>query len=364
VSEQTNPSSEQTLLVFNCHEPWVYQLGILGYKLDIIVGLKGRYTKSWDYQMRPLPANSRLISLEEAQQSNTNYYCIITHNIRDLLDVKRRAEPRLIVLHTTLEGRIAEEKTAIDPEKLKKMLHEYLRLMGIHAVATSICKGESWGLTEDIVHFGADPNDYQSFSGEIPSGIRICNFIDSRRKILLWDFHEKAFTDIPVKLVGHNPNMTNIIAAESWDHLKRLLQSHRFYIHTADLRFEAGYNMATVEAMAAGMPILGNCHPSSPVRHEISGFLSDDPQQLRLYAKILLEDRDLAILMGQQARKTAIEQFSLARFKDSFLKSIENTRRKWFARNGQLPVLQYNSQDKPAKQPKKSPQTLTAQQNI
>jgi hypothetical protein len=115
--------------------------------------------------------------------------------------------------------------------------------------------------------------------------------------------------------------------------------------------------------MAAGMPILGNCHPSSPVRHGISGFLSDDPQQLRLYAKILLEDRDLAILMGQQARKTAIEQFSLARFKDSFLKSIENTRRKWFAHNEQLPVFQYNSQDKPAKQPKKSPQTLTSQQN-
>jgi len=34
---------KKTLLVFNCHEAWVYQLGVLGYNLDIIVGLKGKY---------------------------------------------------------------------------------------------------------------------------------------------------------------------------------------------------------------------------------------------------------------------------------------------------------------------------------
>ncbi len=37
---------ERTLLVLNCHEAWVYQLGSLGYDLDIIVGLKGRYKKT------------------------------------------------------------------------------------------------------------------------------------------------------------------------------------------------------------------------------------------------------------------------------------------------------------------------------
>jgi glycosyltransferase involved in cell wall biosynthesis len=111
-----------------------------------------------------------------------------------------------------------------------------------------------------------------------------------------------------------------------------MLQSHRFYIHTADPRFEAGHNMATTEAMAAGLPILGNRHPSSPVKHGVSGFLSDNPQELRHYARILLEDRDLARLMGRQARKTVIEQFSLGRFKHSFVRSIEIARRKWCTR--------------------------------
>src|SRR4030042_6943589 len=92
----------KTLLVFNCHEAWVYQLGILGYPLEIIVGLKGQYKQTWDEQIRPVPDNCRLISLSEALRSRSHYYCIVTHNITDLLDIKSRDEPRLLVIPSTL----------------------------------------------------------------------------------------------------------------------------------------------------------------------------------------------------------------------------------------------------------------------
>jgi hypothetical protein len=324
--------SDQTLLVFNCHEPWVYQLGILGHRLDIIVNLRGKYNQGWDERMRPLPAHARLITLPEALASPTNYYCIVTHNTTDLLDVRFRPEPRMLVLHHTLEGRLQEERSTIDPQKMRDMLHTYLDLVGGHVVATSMFKGESWGFTDDIVQFGIDVDDYPLCSGEQARGLRICNFINSRRQILLWEFHESAFEGIPVTLVGHNPDLPGVEAAQNWDHLKTILQSHRFYIHTADPRFEAGHNMATAEAMAAGLPVLGNCHPTSPIRHGSTGFLSDDPRQLRHYARMLLEDKELALLMGRQARKTVAERFPLMRFKHSFLRSIEIARRKWYMR--------------------------------
>ncbi len=332
MDKQVERANQETLLVFNCHEPWVYQLRGLGYNLDIIIGLKGRYTAGWDEQMRPVPPNSRLITLSEALQSPVRYYCIITHNITDLLDIKERPEPRLIVLHSTLEGRLVEEKCDVEPEEMKEMLRKYLQLVSGHAVATSMYKGESWGFTEDIVFSGIDVEEYLPYSGEKACGLRICNFIESRKKILLWDFHKKAFNGIPVQLVGHNPNMPGVVASENWDQLKRILQSHRFYIHTADPRFEAGYNIASVEAMATGMPVLGNQHPTSPIKHGVSGFLSDDPDELRKYARMLLEDKGLAVLMGRQARKTAMEHFSIERFKQCFLESIETARRKWAGR--------------------------------
>jgi hypothetical protein len=327
--KQEAQSPEKTLLVFNCHEPWVYQLGVLGYKLDIIIGLKGRYLKTWDEQMRPIPPNSRLITLPEAQQSQTPYYCIITHNITDMLDIKHRHEPRLMVIHSTFEGRALEENSDVVPQDMKDSLKKYLKLIGGHAVAISTLKGKSWGVTDDITPCAVDVDDYLPYSGQKSSGLRICNFIESRKTILLWDFHEKAFDGIPVHLVGHNPNMPGVRATNSWDHLKRMLQSHRFYIHTANPELEDGYNMASLEAMAAGMPILGNRHPTSPIEHGVSGFLSDDPAELRKYANMLLEDKILATMMGQEARKTVIDQFSMNKFKESFLKSIETARQKW-----------------------------------
>ncbi len=324
---------QKTLLVFNCHEAWVYQLGILGFRLDIIVGLKGRYKAGWDEQMRPLPPNSRLVSLKQALESQTEYHCIIAHNLTDLLDVKSRPEPRLLVLHSTLEGRAVEEKSNIDIEQLRRMVGDYLELVGGHAVATSMFKGESWGFTEDIVFLGIDAEQYLPYSGNEACGLRICNFVSSRRKILLWDLHEEAFAEVPVRIVGHNPDMPGVSAPANWAQLKGMLQSHRFYIHTADPRYEAGFNMASVEAMAAGMPVIGNQHPTSPVKHGVSGFLSDDAKELRKYAQMLIEDRQLAKLMGQRARETAIKQFSPLRFKQALLRSIETARQKWQAKN-------------------------------
>jgi len=56
--------------------------------------------------------------------------------------------------------------------------------------------------------------------------------------------------------------------------------------------------MASIEAMAGGMPVLGNKHPTSPIKHGVNGFLSDNPEELRMFARILLEDKELANLMA------------------------------------------------------------------
>ncbi|KKL69198.1 hypothetical protein LCGC14_2117370, partial [marine sediment metagenome] len=137
---------------------------------------------------------------------------------------------------------------------------------------------------------------------------------------------------LPIRLVGHNPDMPDVRATENWDQLKGILQSHRFYVHTADPRYEDGYNMATLEAMAAGLPVLGNRHPTSPVTDGVNGFLSDDPGELRRRAEGLLADRELADRMGQQARKTVMERFPMRRFHEDFMKSIETARAKWASR--------------------------------
>jgi len=320
--------AEGRLLVFNSHEAWVYQLSALAYDLDIIVGLNGRYTKDWDTCIRPIPANARIIDLTEAQNSSTQYDCIIGHNTTDLLDGRHRLDPRILVLHLPIEARRVEEASIVSPSQMRTVLHKYVGLVGAHVVAVTAFKGRSWGFTEDVVPFGFETEDYLPCSGEKACALRVCNFVQRRKKFLLWDFHQKAFHGLPVRIVGHNPEMPSVEPSQDWNHLKGMFQSHRFFIHTADPELEDGYNMATIEAMAAGLPVLGNCHPGSPVVHGVSGFLSNDPLELHGYAKVLLGNRELALKMGAQARKTVQEKFSLGVFKTAFEESIRMAQEK------------------------------------
>jgi glycosyltransferase involved in cell wall biosynthesis len=197
-------------------------------------------------------------------------------------------------------------------------------------MAVSRLKGRSWGLDEDVVSCSAEPSEYLPYSGDLACGLRVANQIRRKTQTLNWDFHQKVFAGMPVSLVGRNEDIPGVHPARDWNDLKQIFRRHRFFIHTADPSLEDGYNMATLEAMAAGLPVLGNCHPTSPVRNAIDGFLSDDPAELRAFAWQLLRDRELAAEMGRQAQKSVAELFSIGKFKSGLARSIEAARTKWF----------------------------------
>lgn len=318
----------ERLLVFDCHEAWVYQLQGLPHAMDVVVSLRGRHTDGWDENMRPVPSNARLIRIAEALRNPRPYRCIVAHNLTDLLDAKTLEGPRLLVIHETLDGAMREQGSTVPADRFRDAVAKFVRMTGTHVVAVSKLKGRSWGFEDDIVPFSADPADYLPWKGDLARGLRVANHIHRRPQVLLWEFHKKAFDSLPITVVGHNPDMPGVQPSASWTDLKETFSRHRFYIHTADPRFEDGYNMATLEAMAAGLPVLGNRHPTSPVEHEVSGFLSDDSAELRGYALRLLADRELAGRMGQAARETIAKRFS-TRFKQDFMRSLEFARWKW-----------------------------------
>src|SRR5690242_20155268 len=317
------------ILVFNCHEAWVHQLRLLGARLDIIVGLPGRHTPGWDEAMRPLPPRSRQVTLQEVLRARESYDCIITHNLTDLLDLKAFSGPRILMIHLTLEGMIAEQKPSMDSEDFRVAVHKYTGLTRTHVIAVSSLKARSWGFEQHVVPLAADPGDYFPWRGDLARGLRVSNYIVRRPRTLLWNFHQQVFSSLPVTLVGHNPELPGAESSRNWQHLKEILRNHRFFIHTAHPELEDGYNMATLEAMAAGLPILGNRHPTSPVTHGVSGFLSDDPVELRGFAERLLTDQALARRMGQAAQATALEEFSPLSFRNGMLEGIRRAQQEW-----------------------------------
>ncbi len=318
------------LLVFNCHEAWVHQLQALGCRLDILVGLEGHHVRGWDERMRPLPQGARLVTMEQARAERRVYDCVICHSLTDLFESRPLPGPRLLVVHSTYEGRQAAEGSQVPLDKMRAKIRQYLGLIGGHAVAVSALK-VSDGFPDAVVNAGVEPSDYPPWQGDMAAGIRVANQVAQKRLVLAWDFHEAAFAGLPLTLIGHNPELPGVAPAADWDDLKARLSRHRFYVHTADPRFEDGFNMAMLEAMAAGLPVLGNRHPSSPIRHGEDGFLADEPAALRAQAERLLADRDLARRMGAAGRERVRESFHLDRFAQGLRTAIEQARRNWQA---------------------------------
>jgi glycosyltransferase involved in cell wall biosynthesis len=180
-----------------------------------------------------------------------------------------------------------------------------------------------------IVSLTANPAEYLPWIGELACGLRVSNFVLRRARTLRWDFHARAFAGLPITLVGHNPEFPGVRASSSWAELKQTFRRHRFFIHTAEPELEDGYNMATLEAMAAGLPVVGNRHPTSPIVHGVSGFLSDDPAELNKFAGMLLAERSLAGEMGRAAQQTVLDKFSGAAFRDGMLREMRVAREKW-----------------------------------
>ena len=319
----------QRLLVFDCHEAWVHQLEGIGFELDIVVGLQGRSAKSWDERMRPIPSGARLLTLDTALAGRTDYAAVVLHSVTDLLDAKALDFPKVVVLHVTLEGRAVEQGHAEEVAELGPMLQRFCALTAVRAVAVSQLKARSWGVADEIIPFGVDPAAYLPHTGEQARGIRVSNHFNRRRQILLADLHDAAFSGLPMTLVGHNDDIPGARAAEDWTHLKQQLSAHRFYVHTADPELEDGYNMASLEAMASGLPVLGNVHPSSPIVHGKSGFLSDDPAALRGYAEQLLADPELAARLGAEARRVVGDRFHVRRFRADFRQAINAAQKRF-----------------------------------
>lgn len=214
-------AAHQRLLVFDCHEAWVYQLRLLDQPLDVVVGLKGRYAAGWDERMRPVPPNARVVSLEEALAATEPYDCIIAHNLTDLLDSKSLAAPRLFGIHGTLEGIVLEEGSTTPVDQMRRATAQYLSTVGAHAIAVSPLKARSWGLGDESLPPAVDAADYLPYCGDFARGLRVANHIRRRPHTLLWDFHEAAFAGLPITIIGHNDDMPDVEAARDWAELKK-----------------------------------------------------------------------------------------------------------------------------------------------
>ena len=77
--------------------------------------------------------------------------------------------------------------------------------------------------------------------------------------------------------------------------------------------------------MACGCVIVStaNCMIPEIIQHGANGLISNDPKELRSYLEMLLNNDSIAQKLGENARKTIEEKYSLERFTKSWNKAFK-----------------------------------------
>ena len=316
------------ILTFNFHEPYLCLMAETG--LPLIVGeyQEGPLARTWQTRFRPIPKNITLVrehvwreKLEKGDfdvvvaQNETNAIDVVKHN--------KRKVPALLVCHNRrsfLRTTIREDREN-GLELFDKLLERLQQAFEFIFISES--KRDDYGVPGRVIRPGIDVEAYGGYTGRIPEVLRVGNAMCARDLMFDVDFQEAVCRGIPNRVFGDDPAIPGARMSASFENLLDTYRDLRCLLHVTREAWEDGYNLAMLEAMACGMPVVSLANLTSPLTDGRDGFVSYDADVLRARIEALLDDHDLARGIGARGRETVAAKFPLRAFVDSWREVLE-----------------------------------------
>ncbi len=314
------------ILTFNWHEPYLCLLSKIGHQFLVVEPeIAPGKTRNWDGNMRPVPENVRLLSLEQArEQLNQNAVdLIIAHNVKDLIEVRDHTLPKILVFHNRLSTEIGLGNGKVDREEYLAKIQPLFSQ--VKKVFISESKKQDWGMDGEVILPGLDVSEYDDYTGANPHILRVGNLFKERDLMLGYSASQQVVDGFSTVTLGMNPSIPSSRLSRGFQDLKHHYSHCRLFLNTTVDEYEDGYNLAMLEAMATGMPVISTCNRTSPIENGVNGYISDDIATLRSSVAELLDDLGKARELGQKARETVQRQFGLEAFLKSWTEVIQET---------------------------------------
>jgi glycosyltransferase involved in cell wall biosynthesis len=304
--------SKLNILTINRHTAYLYLLSKTGHIFYVLTA------EEWgESAQRPLPSNVNILRREDARIND--FGVVIGHDpLYDLLCLGLQALRRGVQYIQVFHGR--RQRTGYHRSKVKGIgkaiygkivLNIFSCLTRVQYVFISESARASWQLPGVIIRPGIPVDEMMDYSGTIESLLVVGN--DLHREHFDFDAILHLSKSLPVRIVGNNPQIPGAKSASSWEELKSFYSSYRAYVNITK-EPEDGYNLATLEAMASGMPVVTLAHPTSPVRDGYNGLVARNSDELIEKGQRLLSDWKLAKELGINARRTIVNEFSIEQF--------------------------------------------------
>jgi glycosyltransferase involved in cell wall biosynthesis len=326
--------SKLKILTFNWHEAYLCLLAKTGHYFTVVDKAKGGY-HGWLHSTRPVPKNLDLLPVGSEQTAiararQDEFDLILCHNVSDLITVTGIRASKIMVFHNLISTEIELARSASLPfipkkeyiSQLRSIIDDQTQIVFISELKRADIASEN-GITGKVILPGIDLTEYENYQGGARRILRVGNFFTGRNIMLGQSIAAAATKDLPVTVLGINPEIPGARLSTSWEDLKEHFRSHRVYLNTTVHPYEDGYNLSMLEAMATGMPVVSLRNPTSPIESGINGFTAKNSDEMKEKLLKLLNDHNLARHLGAQARKTVEARFPLSRFIDAWNETFE-----------------------------------------
>ena len=273
--------------------------------------------KTWNTTYAPIPENYVLLDsrLESRQiPLHLDFDLILSQNKFGQFQIFQQIAQKLHIPLVSLEHTLPIPQWS--PARFKQLG----QMKGDINVFISDFSVGAWLWQDDatVIHHGVDTELFNNTNSERTNHIiSVVNDWRNRDHCCNFSGWKRITQGLPVRVWGDTPGLS--IPTNSPEHLAREYNSSRIFLNTSTV---SPVPTSLLEAMSCGCACVSTatCMIPSIIKHGVNGFISNTELELRDYTEALLKDEDLARRLGEEARKTVKEMFSV----DSFVSKWNN----------------------------------------
>jgi hypothetical protein len=316
VQTKTMKNRKKKIFTWHIHGSYLYYLSQGNY--DIYIPVSEQKDEGYYGRGETFPFGENVIEVPANEVKNLQLDCIVFQTNKnylkdqyDILSAEQRSLPRIYLEHDPPRKHPTDTKHIVDdPDVLLVHVTYFNHLMwNNNQIPTHV-----------IEHGVIDPAI--KYSGEKARGIVVINNLPSRGRLLGFDLFKEVQKHLPIDLVGMGTGEHGLGEVLHPD-LPQFISQYRFFFNP--IRYTS-LGLAICEAMMLGIPVVGmaTTELTTVISNGVNGFIHTDISYLIDKMRMLLDDKALAMEIGQRGRETALQRFNIQRFTSDWEKVFEN----------------------------------------
>lgn len=296
------------ILTWHTHGSYLYYLTQVPHEFYVLS--KPGHPPGYGGRCGHLPWGDNVIDMPVDEVSRHEFDCILFQDddqyLKDqyeFLTTAQRALPRIYLEHDTPREHPTDMRHPVDDSNV----------LLVHVTHFNELMWHNGRTPTRVIEHGVIAPEGIRYNGHLDRGLVIVNHLARRGRRLGGDIFIDVRQRIPLDLIGMGADELGGLGEVRHAQLPAFAASYRFLFNP--IRYTS-LGLAVIEAMMTGVPVVGlaTTEMSTVIENGKSGYVDTNIGMLVKHMQELLRDPELARRLGENARRCALERFSISRF--------------------------------------------------